>query len=95
MAWNKTSVSMIEINHLRTKIIDEDRAAKIRKDNDGPPFALQIESLGPGSDGIEISIGLEDSKDKLCEFWVPDESWKTFVAAVKAVDSMWDLHEPE
>lgn len=95
MAWNKISVSMIDVDHLRTKIVDQERAAKLREDNNGPPFALQIESLGPGTDGIEISIGLEDSNDRLCEFWIPDESWKTFVAAVKAVDSMWDQHEKE
>lgn len=94
MNWNVVKIGFIDVESVRTEPIDEKRVEQ-EQINTGSPYALYFESFGPRGDGVLVQVHMQERRDDdkpLAEFYVPDDSWKTFVNAVNCIDKMWDSH---
>lgn len=96
MAYNVTKVGYIDADHCSTEPVPKERLEHDQKEiGDIPLFALWMEHNGPNGDGVQFQVRYnhELCDDKpVCEFYIPDKSWETFVEAVKCLDQMWRQH---
>lgn len=96
MSYNVAAIGYIDVSFCKTSIVDKERVAKDREASGEYPFAIWMEHNGPFGDGVEVNIkyNSEYTDDApLCNFYIPNSAWKTFVQAVKCLDTMWDQRD--
>ena len=97
MAYNVTDIGYLDVDAVSTNPVSLDRISSDRKElgEDSAMFALWISDHGPNGEGVhfKLSYSAETSDDKpLCEFYIPDYVWPTFVAAVECTNKMRSFH---
>ena len=95
MAYSVTKIGYLDVDHLITSLIDEDRIKQWIKDNeDDPAYAIWIEDAHREGVSFHLRYSEETQGEKpICTFYVPESTWETFVCAVNCIEKMRQKHE--